>query len=548
MDSRYHAIDPPLAGTCQWIFDQPSFQTWRDPKPDERLDERLLWLKAKAGAGKSTLMKVIYAKYGEQASSYTLYYFFNARSPEQELDNSFCGMLRSLLWRLLAYDLSLLSATPELGQLKQQNPGVAKVWHLNEMKVLFSRCLEKVQCKSIYIYIDALDECPEDQARAAIRFFEDIAERVRALRLLVSSRHCPFISHKGREIDMEYLNNSDIWKYIETYLPPMVDGESSVWLGYLLRERSSGIFLWTVLAVNEVIEANDKSLAYKDIENLVKKIPLGLKLIIEDMLRKIDPVHQSKACLIFNWVLLASHPLEPWEVFAMTRFDPQNPAASDARHWPCASVERVIRTFSGGLLEVQPKIGPNGSNIPLVQGKDPIRQYVQFIHESVRNHLQTSKSLNSLLSKSPALELIPNHTSLAEFCVDYIKQVPGFVDNNLDEYETNRLLDVHTDIFRLLESYAPLFGSYRAEVRDVAEDHEAPTTDRLDTANSDRYNQLSEYLSSEAWVSDLDMAFRNLPENYNTQYLEFRPRDINLHKILGLFAPFQSYQYNLPRG
>ena len=546
MISRYHAIDPPLAGTCQWIYDQPDFKAWRDPKPDEGLDKRLLWLKAKAGAGKSTLMKAIYERFGEHASSYSLYYFFNARSPEKELDNSFCGMLRSLLWRLLAYDLSLLSATPEIGQFKLQNPKIAKVWHLNEMKALFSRCLEKVQCKVIHIYIDALDECPEDQARAAIWFFEDIAERIGDVRLLVSSRHCPFISHKGLEIDMEYLNDPDIWKYIETYLPPMIDGESSERLRNLIRKRSSGIFLWTVLAVNQVIKANDKSLTYMDIESLVEKIPLGLKLMIEDMLRKIDPVHQSKACLIFNWVLLASNPLGPREVFAMTRFDPQNPAANDARHWPCTSVERVIRTFSGGLLEVQPKMGPNDLFIMPLVGPD--RQYVQFIHESVRDHLQTSKSLKSLLNQSPALELIPSHTSLAEFCVDYIKQVPGFVDKNLDENETAKLLGVHADIFRRVVHYAQHFGSRRDEVRDVAEDHDAPTTDHSKTnSNSDQYNQLSEYLAGEAWISDLDTILKNLdsPRQFYGRFLGHLPKDNNLRKIakiLRFLAPFQSYQ------
>ena len=550
MDSRYHAIDPPLAATCQWIFHQPGFQAWRDPKPDERLDERLLWLKANAGAGKSTLMKAIYEKSREQASSYTLYYFFNARSPEQELDNSFCGMLRSLLWRLLVYDLSLLSATPGLGQLKQQNPRVAKILHLNEMKALFTRCLEKVQNKSTYIYIDALDECPEDQARAAIRFFEKIAERIGAVRLLVSSRHCPFISHKGREIDMEKLNDPDIWKYIETYLPPMVDGESSQSLRTLIWKRSSGIFLWTVLAVNEVIKANDKSLAYRAIKDLVEKIPQGLELMIEDMLRRIDPVHQSKACFIFNWVLLASDALDPWEVFAMTRFDPQNPAANDARHWPpCASVERVIRTFSGGLLEVQTNLWPEESRVLPVRGQRPHHQYVQFIHESIRDYFQTSKSLKRLLSESLTLELIPNHTSLAEFCVDYIKQVPGFVDKNLNENETARLLGAHADIFRVVAHYAQPFGSRGDEVRDVAEDHGAPTTDHSNTDSiSDRYNQLSVYLAGEAWLSDLDMALNDLPEGYMTRVLEFRTRDKNLRKILKFLAPFQPGRINFPRG
>lgn len=97
MDDRYHAMDSPVAGTYEWLYHQLSFRAWRDPKADEPLNDRLLWLIANAGVGKSALMKAMYQKSRQQATSYTLCHFFNARSPVQALDNSFCGMLRSLL-------------------------------------------------------------------------------------------------------------------------------------------------------------------------------------------------------------------------------------------------------------------------------------------------------------------------------------------------------------------------------------------------------------------------------------------------------------------
>ena len=293
MDDRYYAIDPPVAGTCEWLFHEHDFQVWRDPKPNEPLGDRLLWLKANAGAGKSTLMKAMYDNSKQQASSYTLCYFFNARSPVQALDNSFCGMLRNLLWRLLTYNLSLLSVTPELRELKPQNRTLAESWHLNELKDLFPRCLRKVHGYHVYLYIDALDECPENQARAAVRFLEALAEEIDVVRLLLSSRFCPFISHKGREIEMEPHTAPDIWKYIDTHLPLTVDGQSSQRLRTLIGTRSSGIFLWTVLTVHEVIRANDRSLTHRQIQDLVEKIPLDLELMIEDMVRKIDPFHRS---------------------------------------------------------------------------------------------------------------------------------------------------------------------------------------------------------------------------------------------------------------
>ena len=554
MKDRYHAIDSPTAGTCEWLFHHTDFQIWRDPKPDEALSDRLLWLKANAGAGKSTLIKVMYEYSRQQESSYTLCYFFNARSPVQALDNSFCGMLRSLLWRLLTYDLSLLSVTPELCELKKQNRTAAEAWHLNEAKDLFSRCLRKVQGHRVYLYIDALDECPEDQARAAIKFFEVLAEQIDFVRLLFSSRFCPFISHRGREIEMEPNNAPDIWKYIDTHLPSTVDGQSSQMLRNLIGERSSGIFLWTVIAVNEVIKANDRSLAHRQIQDLVEEIPPDLKLMIEDILRKIDPVHSSKACLIFNWVLLASDALDPLEVYALTRFDPKNSAENDASQWQSdfVTIERAIRTFSGGLLEIK---STQGRRDQLGQ------QYVQFIHESVRDHLQTSSSLKRLLTGSSMLELIPNHTSLAEFCLEYIGQVAGFGDMRLDENEMAKLLDLHAEIFRHVCAYAPLFG-FMSDFRDaslvdnprlgierlfdVAEDHKAHLIDHSNAEpNSEQCTRWSEYFSSKTWDSDLNTLIKDLDEakyKYH-QTLEFRSKYENLRKSVKFLAPLQNHDY-----
>ncbi len=526
MDNRYDAIDSPVAGTCEWLFSNFIFHEWRDPKPDKPLSDRLLWLKANAGAGKSTLMKAVHQDSRKEAISYTLCYFFNARSPAQALDNSFFGMLRNLLWRLLTYDSSLLSGSPELSELKQRNRKHAEKWHLNKVKDLFSRCLRKVKGKSVYMYIDALDECPEDEARTAVRFFEDLAEQIGAVRLLFSSRFCPFISHKGHEIDMGSHNAPDIRRYLDTYMPSIIDGKSSQSLRNLIETKSSGIFLWTVLAVNEVIKANDQSLSHRDIQDLVEKIPLGLKLIIEDMLRKINPVHKSKACLIFNWVLLASDALDPLEILAINRFDPQNPAENDAREWQydSATMKRAIRNFSGGLLEVK-------STVKSTKFSDQGRQYVQFIHESVRDHLQTSKFLKRLLTESPALELIPNHTSLAEFCVDYIGQVPGFGDKLLVENEIAKLLDIHADTFQLLCAYAPY------------EEQEAPTTDRLRAGlSSEQCDQLSEYLAGDAWISDLVTLAAKGAEagNYVFQSSGLGLKCDNLRKIVELLAPYET--------
>ncbi|KAF5702758.1 RGT2-Sensor of high external glucose concentration [Fusarium mundagurra] len=54
MDTRRECISMPSINTGQWLFEDPTFRTWKTSK---HFSERLLFIKGKPGAGKSTLMK-----------------------------------------------------------------------------------------------------------------------------------------------------------------------------------------------------------------------------------------------------------------------------------------------------------------------------------------------------------------------------------------------------------------------------------------------------------------------------------------------------------
>jgi predicted ATPase len=56
MDSRYESIEPAHMNTCQWLFQKPEFVQYRDPE-HLKFHSGFLWIKGKAGSGKSTLMK-----------------------------------------------------------------------------------------------------------------------------------------------------------------------------------------------------------------------------------------------------------------------------------------------------------------------------------------------------------------------------------------------------------------------------------------------------------------------------------------------------------
>lgn len=58
LGARQHNIKPALNGTCEWVFLHPVYLEWRARKQVDT-HRGMLWIKGKAGAGKSVLMKKI---------------------------------------------------------------------------------------------------------------------------------------------------------------------------------------------------------------------------------------------------------------------------------------------------------------------------------------------------------------------------------------------------------------------------------------------------------------------------------------------------------
>src|SRR5687767_2317892 len=88
-------IDDEHSGTCQWLLETPQWLQWQDSL--DQLDiPRLLWLKGKAGTGKSTVIKYASERgYRPVEGEIILIHFFNARGTD--LERSAEGMYRMIL-------------------------------------------------------------------------------------------------------------------------------------------------------------------------------------------------------------------------------------------------------------------------------------------------------------------------------------------------------------------------------------------------------------------------------------------------------------------
>jgi len=247
MGSRQATIGLTHTDTCTWIVEAPEYLRWREEscRPE---NHGVLWIKGNPGCGKSTLMKyALNIAQERDDGDIVASFFFNARG--QPLEKSAEGMYRSLLRQVLSRLPHLYS---DRTHIKQQTWSVEMLQTILQATVLALKSDEH-----LILYIDALDECVQDEARDVVGHFEELVDLAvsQGLRFSVcfSSRHYPHITmHKFEELKLddriEHLD--DISKYVHSNVSRLnVPLSAKAKIEADIERRSSGIFLWAVLVI-----------------------------------------------------------------------------------------------------------------------------------------------------------------------------------------------------------------------------------------------------------------------------------------------------------
>lgn len=176
MDNRSKDIDDAAQGTCEWLLRHDTYRSW------VICDQDLLWIKGKPGSGKSTLLryalKNVMVASNIGGNALVLSFFFHGRGAE--LQRTPLGLFRSLLHQLLS---RVPAASPDLVATFQQRrktigePGEKWQWHVRELQDFFRSSLLKVlENRSVWLIIDALDECGERNAVDLIGNFKTLLQ------------------------------------------------------------------------------------------------------------------------------------------------------------------------------------------------------------------------------------------------------------------------------------------------------------------------------------------------------------------------------------
>jgi hypothetical protein len=246
MDVRQMTVKNAHAKTCKWLLRTPRYLDWLDTT---KLDVHhgFFWIKGKPGTGKSTLMKFAFANARKTMKDKILIsFFFNARG--EDLEKSTIGTYRSLLLQLLEQLPVLQSVFNTLG-FSALSTGTGHQWGVESLKTLLEQAIRSLGQSSVVCFIDALDECAEEQVRDMIQFFERIGELAVSSRIqfqvCFSSRHYPHITIKnGLDLVLEGQegHTQDITNYLESELKI---GQSKIaqQIQSELQEKASGVFI-----------------------------------------------------------------------------------------------------------------------------------------------------------------------------------------------------------------------------------------------------------------------------------------------------------------
>ena len=379
-------------------------------------------LRGKPGTGKSTLMKwlIEHAEKSKAENHIIVSFFFHARG--EELQKSTLGMYRSLLSQIFKKAPQLLKS---LDMLIQQPINVT--WTLAKLEKMFSDVIEKLGSVCLLCYIDALDECPEEQIRDLLRTWQELGDlsldKGIRFRVCLSSRHYPTISIRaGIQFSLEDQegHSNDIRKYTASELKPIGRGKQAEYIKHKVYTKSGSIFLWVVLVVQILKTEFDRGSIHK-LDKRLDEIPMELNELFLDILVR-DNKSLPELILCIQWILFAKRAIRREELyFALLAGDMSELSALadwDLEELNSKVMDRHILTCSKGLAET-------------TRSKNPS---VQFIHESVREFLLQPGTLSQLWSGFDNLAPGPSHQRLRQCCRLYLdfldhKEFEGLIDD-----------------------------------------------------------------------------------------------------------------------
>lgn len=442
LTNREESIDPAHRMTMLWALETPANDTpWDNLTEWLRTGSGIYWVSGKAGSGKSTLMKFLFrnpkttrliSDWAEGGPSEALgFFFWNLGSPEEKTQE---GLSRSLLYQILFRNRSLVPKalpnmwmeikTAETAQRGVELPSTAETRQAFRVLAESSSGLGK-----ICLFIDGLDEFEGDH-RDIITFLHDLTS-AESIKAVISSRPIPecvaAFSGVYPRLQLHELTRRDIVTYVtdviggHAYMQRLI-ARQPLEAGLIMEElveKSSGVFLWVILACRSLLSGFDRTDRIAELRRLVDELPPELEDMFRHMLLRVDKRSREQGARLLRICHAAKQgkdratKLQDISTLGLALIDQDQYQAphmqvltkSEKREL-CKEISGRLRSRCGGLLELNfwnphaRRVSHWGSCFCEAPGLDQsshdglIDSHVEFLHRTVFEFLSDPKVWN----------------------------------------------------------------------------------------------------------------------------------------------------------
>ncbi|OTB15848.1 hypothetical protein K445DRAFT_44342, partial [Daldinia sp. EC12] len=412
IDERWESISEAHRKTFRWALAPPEGNyPWDDLSEWLQSGSGIYWVSGKAGSGKSTLMKhLIQLKKTRQLLSrwagdtqYSLihYFFYNMGTYEQKSQE---GLSRTLLYQILSEHPFLIpEVLPNMWKQLYDTDGIVNLPSVAETKYAFRVLATKAsQIGKFCFFIDGLDEFVGNYLDG-IDFLRDLAANPH-IKIVVSSRPIPdcVASFSGLpSLDLHHLTRADIRAYVEEiigghkYMQGLLNRhpEEATAIMEDLVDKSSGVFLWVILACRSLILGFADYDRIHELRRRVDELPPELEEMFQHMLNRINKRHREQGSWMLRICFIARQAQDRLEYSDMTLLglalidddctSMERISALDKgqKRTLCEELEGRLRSRTGGLLETH-----TDEHDAKIDGK------VIFMHRTVFEFLSNDKS------------------------------------------------------------------------------------------------------------------------------------------------------------
>lgn len=427
------SLPKPAKGTFRWILSHPLFASWRDATKSA-----LLWLTGHAGCGKTILSSFLMNQLEQtrvDSKRYSICIYFCDDNINKQKDGR--AVLLGLIFQILSTHRSLVRHAKKAFELQGSNlvNSFAALWNV------FQSIVTDPRAGSVYIIIDALDECEPTTRRELLSSIRDMIQspdgaygNERSVKFILSSR--PYFpgferslgSFPDQRLSIDEGGDAyiaDLEMYIHQRMSEIsqdhkLSPETKQYLQEYLLAKADRTFLW----VHMVLSSFDNliPISTKDFQKKVDEIPADLQATYRGLLDKIEGKDRDAASKLLKLVLGSSRPLSLDEIGVALTLSYEHQDENELKRDLPPSITRTLQGTLGPLIRI--------SDLK-----------VSLIHQSAKEFLMEPNSADEGPARWFSTDQEDISLSLAEVCIQYLS-----------------LQDFSTDRFAAAESFDDLSG------------------------------------------------------------------------------------------